>query len=51
VNFASRRSTFPNWAGEEQKRVMTVIGDEMKYFTSVTTVGGGTNYLVWERVK
>jgi hypothetical protein len=43
-------STFPNWDGEDQKRVMTVVGDEMK-LTNPTAGVGGTNYLVWKRVK
>jgi len=43
-------STFPNWDGEEQKRVMTVTGDEMKV-TNPTAAIGGTSYVVWKRVK
>ncbi len=44
-------STFPNWAGAEQERSVTVIGDEMKYTNSSPAIGSGTNYLVWRRVK
>jgi hypothetical protein len=43
-------STYPNWDGEDQKRVMAVVGDEMK-LTNPTAGVGGTNYLVWKRVK
>ena len=44
-------STFPNWDGQEQKRFMTVIGDEMQYTNPTPAVGDGTNYIVWKRVK
>lgn len=43
-------STFPNWDGQDQKRIMTLAGDELKMTTPASAVGG-TNYLVWERVK
>ncbi len=41
---------FSNWDGEDQKRVMTVIGDEMKYTNPSATIGG-TIYIVWKRAK
>jgi len=44
-------STFPNWDGQEQQRIITVIGDEMQYINSTTGLGGGTNYIGWKRVK
>lgn len=43
-------STFPNWDGEDQMRIMTVIGEELK-LTNPTAAVGGTNYVVWKRVK
>ena len=43
-------SSFPNWDGQDQKRVMTVTGDEMKV-TNPFASSGGTNYLIWKRVK
>jgi hypothetical protein len=43
-------STFPNWDGQEQKRVMSVTGDEMNV-TNPTAAIGGTSYVVWKRVK
>lgn len=42
--------TFPNWDGQDQKRVMTVTGDEMQLTNPIAAVGG-KNYLVWKRAK
>jgi hypothetical protein len=50
VSMRIEASTFPNWAGQEQKRVMSVAGDEMNLTNPVAAVGG-TNYLVWKRAK
>ncbi len=50
VNLHIEGCTFPNWDNEDQKRVMTVTGDEMK-LTNPTAAIGGTNYLVWKRIK
>jgi Lipocalin-like domain len=43
-------STFPNWTGTEQKRPLTITGDEMKW-TVAAGSGGGTVELVWKRIK
>ena len=51
VNLRIEGSTFPNWDGQEQPRVMTVIGDEMQFINSTSALGGGTNYIIWKRVK
>ena len=51
VTLNIEKSTFPNWDGQEQQRSMTVIGDEMQFISTTTTLGGGTNYLSWKRVK
>jgi len=51
VTLNIEKSTFPSWDGQEQSRFMTVIGDEMQFISSSTTIGGGTNYLAWKRVK
>jgi len=50
VSMRIEASTFPNYAGQEQKRVMSVAGDEMSLTNPVAAVGG-TNYLVWKRAK
>jgi len=44
-------SSFPNWNGAEQKRVITVTGDEMRVTNPTPPSGGGTAYVVWKRVK
>jgi hypothetical protein len=44
------RCTFPNWDGTDQKRSVTITGDEMKY-TNTGASGGGKAELVWKRAK
>lgn len=45
-------STFPNWDGQDQKRPMTVVGDELKVINPTPSIGGGgTNYQVWKRAR
>ena len=44
------RSTFPNWIGTEQKRMITVTGDDMKW-SNAQGSGGGVVELVLKRVK
>lgn len=51
VNLRIEGSTFPNWDGQDQQRSMTVIGEEMQYINPTPALGGGTNYIVWKRVK
>jgi hypothetical protein len=50
VNFHIERCTFPNWDGADQKRSITVAGDELKY-TNTAASAGGKAELVWKRVK
>jgi hypothetical protein len=33
-------SNFPNWDGTTQKRMVEIIGDQMKYSTPATSIGG-----------
>jgi len=49
VNFFIEGSTFPNWDNEAQKRILTVIGEELRVTHPAST--GGTSYLIWKRVK
>ena len=44
-------STFPNWDGQDQMRLMTVKGDELKIVNPTPSVGGGTNYVILKRAK
>jgi hypothetical protein len=50
LTFHIERCTFPNWDGTDQKRSVTVTGDEMKY-TNMAASGGGKAELVWKRAK
>ena len=50
VNLRIEGSTFPNWDREDQKRVMTVKGDEMNV-TNPTSAIGGVTYVTWKRAK
>jgi hypothetical protein len=50
LNFHIERCTFPNWDGTDQKRSVTLTGDEMKY-TKMGASGGGKAELVWKRPK
>jgi Lipocalin-like domain len=50
VNLHIEGSTFPNWDGQDQKRVMTVKGDEMNV-TNPTSAIGGVTYFTLKRVK
>ena len=40
VNLHIEGSTFPNWDGQDQKRVWTVKGDELKVTNPTASVGG-----------
>ena len=43
-------SSFPNWDGAEQRRAVTVAGDDMTYVNAAAS-SGGTLELVWKRAK
>jgi Lipocalin-like domain len=42
--------TFPNWAGTDQKRFFTLVGDELT-LTGSAAASGGTAHVVWKRAK
>jgi len=44
-------STYPNWDGEDQVRLISVTGDELKIVSPVSTVGGGVVHLVLKRAN
>ena len=43
-------SSFPNWNGADQKRILTITGDELKLASPAAT-GAGTAEVVWKRAK
>jgi hypothetical protein len=52
LNFHIEGSTFPNWTGNDQKRInMSVAGDELKYIQPIPSGGGAAIAVVWKRVK
>jgi hypothetical protein len=51
VTLKIEASSFPNWNGAEQKRTITVTGDEMRVINPTPPSGGGSAYIVWRRVK
>lgn len=51
VTFHIEGSTFPNWEGAEQKRVLKVTGDEMNYTNPTISTGAGIARLIWRRVE
>jgi hypothetical protein len=44
-------STFPNWDGEDQVRLIAIEGDQLNMISPVSAVGGGTVHLVLRRAK
>jgi len=42
-------STFPNWVGADQKRVLTLTGDELRETNPAASTGGNA-VLVWKRI-
>jgi hypothetical protein len=44
-------STFPNWAGTEQKRPLTITGDELKYIVATASAGDGRGEVTLRRAK
>jgi Lipocalin-like domain len=45
------RSSYPNWNGTEQKRPITITGDELKYIVAEASAGGGRGEVVLRRAK
>jgi hypothetical protein len=44
-------STFPNWTGTEQKRPLTITGDELKYIVAAASAGDGRGEVTLRRAK
>lgn len=52
LNLHIEGSTYPNWDGQDQKRPLTVSGDELKVINPAPSIGGGgKNYQIWKRAK
>jgi len=45
------KDTFPNWVGTDQKRLFTIIGDELRYTNLNRSSGEGTALVVWKGPK
>jgi hypothetical protein len=41
--------TFPNWVGADQKRSLTIVGDEMKWTNRTPAIGAEVVEVVWRR--
>lgn len=50
VTLSIEGSTFPNWIGRSQKRLMSVGGNTLKVVTPAAGIGG-TSYIVWKRAE
>jgi len=49
IIFRLEHSTFPNWDGQEQRRALTINGDELRYTLNSTI--GGISTVAWKRDK
>jgi hypothetical protein len=50
ITFKIESATFPNWNGTEQKRVLTIKGDELQYAVAASSAGG-SSVVTWKRAK
>jgi len=44
-------STFPNWSGTDQKRIVEIRGDELRVVNPTPSIGAGIAQVVWKRAK
>jgi len=51
INMHFDGSTYPNWDGEDQTRLIRISGDELQTISSASAVGGGSVHLVLRRLK
>jgi lipocalin-like protein len=51
INLHYDGSTYPNWDGEDQIRLVFISGDELEIISPVSAIGGGTVHLMLRRVK
>jgi hypothetical protein len=50
ITFRIESATFPNWNGTEQKRTLTIQGDELRYAVAASSVGG-SSVVTWKRAR
>src|SRR5690349_1170903 len=50
ITFKIESATFPNWNGTEQKRTLTIRGDELQYAVAASSAGG-SSVVTWKRAK
>jgi hypothetical protein len=51
INLHYDGSTYPNWDGEDQIRLMQISGDDLQIVSPVSAVGGGSVHLLLRRAK
>ena len=51
INLHYDGSTYPNWDGEDQVRLISINGDELSMVSPVSAVGGGSVHLLLRRAK
>lgn len=51
INLHYDGSTYPNWDGEDQVRLISITGDELTTVSPVSAVGGGSVHLLLKRAK
>ena len=51
INIHYDGSTYPNWDGEDQVRLISIKGDELSMVSPVSAVGGGSVHLLLRRAK
>jgi hypothetical protein len=51
INIHYDGSTYPNWDGEDQVRLISINGNELSMVSPVSAVGGGSVHLLLRRAK
>ena len=51
ITFQVEVSTFPNWDGQQHKRIFKLDGDVLSYVNPNTTIGAPTAHVTWKRLK
>jgi hypothetical protein len=51
INIHYDGSTYPNWDGEDQARLISIKDDELSMVSPVSAVGGGSVHLLLRRAK